>query len=138
MKQTSSEKFEADAAQRDAAHMLLVDYIGKNPEQIARAIEKIIPFFYECTFSGLQIAMNTVNATIASVALNVIKSCATEEDDADKMNLPVDAEEMETAIYYLSRFIKLFGPLAALSNDHSIPAMRMCQEAFGKIDVTSC
>lgn len=138
MKTTKQEQRAAADAKKDAARLLLKDYIVKNPDEIAATIEKIIPFFYDCDLIGLQSAMNTVNATFAAVALDVIKDCANEEDCYDRLSLPVDAEDMKTAIYYLSRFVNLFGPLSALATKSNIPAIRMCQDAFGKIEVTGC
>ena len=138
MKPTNQEKWEADNAKKDAARMLLKDYILKNPDDVVRCIENLIPFFDECDLIGLQTAMNTVNATFAAVALDVIKACANEEESFDRLRLPVDAEDMKTAIYYLSRFINLFGPLSAFASKNDVPAIKMCQEAFGKIEVTGC
>ena len=135
MKPTNEEKRETKVAQEDAARLLLENYITSHPAEIARCIEKIIPFLYGCPLVGLQQAMNTVNATFAAVALDVIKSHANDEESLAE--LPADVEDMKTAIYHLSRFINLFGPLSALAGS-SDPAIKMCQDAFGIIEVTSC
>ena len=129
------ETIEAQKAERQAAHMLLVDYIENHANEIALRIEKIIPFFQECNLHGLQSAMNTVNVTFASVALKVVETQA-EWDDIDDPNrqfLPVDAVQMRHAIYYLSKFISLFGPFSKMceSND---PAINMCKQAFSELE----
>ena len=123
------EIFEAQQAERMAAHKLLVDYIGAHANDIAMCIENIIPFFQECSMHGLQSAMNTVNVTFASVALNVIRSIGESTDEDDRLFLPVDADDMKDAIYYLSRIIELLGPLSSLCGSDD-PAIKMCKSAF--------
>ena len=135
MKPTNDEKWETKVAQENAARLLLENYITSHPAEIAGCIERVVPFLYECPLVGLQQAMNTVNATFASVALDIIKSHANDEESLAE--LPADAEDMKTAICYLSRFIELFGPLSALARSGD-PAIRMCYKVFGKIEITSC
>lgn len=134
MKQTTNEKWEAEMAEKNAARMLLKDYVINHPGDVVFAIENIIPFFSECSLIGLQKAMNTVNATFAAVALDVVKASSEEDDNFDRLQLPVDAEDMKTAIYYLSRFIALFGPLSNLASNTDEPAIKMCRDAFGKVE----
>ena len=47
-------------AEKNAARTLLKEYISSHPQDIMFAIEELIPFFSECSYSGLQDAMNTV------------------------------------------------------------------------------
>ena len=118
-----------------AAHMLLKDFIVNNPNDVVFALREIIPFFRECSLTGLQSAMNTVNVTFASVALDVIKSADEEEDESKRHYLPVGATDMQSAIYYLTKFVDLLGPLSALiRNNYDNPAIKMCTEAFGKYE----
>lgn len=132
---TKREQFEAQAAEKNAARMLLEDYIKNNVKIVALALEEIIPFFYECSLPGLQSCMNTVNVTFASVALNVIESTAEHgnEMDSDRQYLPVDAGEMRKAIYYISKFVEAVGPLSAFCSQDT-PAVKMCRQAFTKIE----
>ena len=130
-----SEKWEADMAQKNAARTLMDAYIAKNPSRVTTAIENIIPFFSECSLSGLQDAMNTVNVAIASVALKVIEDVAEygDGDTSERSYLPVDAKEMQSAVYYLTKFIRLLGPLYALCNDRDVPAIEMTDRAFSEL-----
>jgi hypothetical protein len=67
--------------------------------------------------------------TFASVALNVITSIGEATDEEDRLFLPVDADDMRGAIYYLSRIIELLGPLSHLCGGED-PALKMCRSAF--------
>ena len=128
-------KWEADIAQKNAARTLLKEYIESHPQDIMLAIEEIIPFFSECSLSGLQDAMKTVNVAIASIALKVIEDVAEygDGDSSDRSYLPVDAKEMQEAVYYLTKFIRLLGPLSNLCSNTDIPAIDMTDKAFSKL-----
>ena len=130
-----NEKWEADIAQKNAARTLLKQYIAEHPQDIMFAIEELIPFFSECSFAGLQDAMNTVNVAIASVLLKVIEDIAEYGDgeDTERSFLPVDAKEMQSAVYYLTKFVRLLGPLSHLCSNDKIPAIEMTDRAFGKL-----
>jgi len=128
------EKWEADIAQKNAARTLLKQYIAEHPQDIMFAIEELIPFFSECTYSGLQDAMNTVNVAIASISLKVIEDIAENGDeDSDRSYLPVDAKQMQSAVYYLTKFIRLLGPLSHLCGNDKVPAIEMTDKAFSKL-----
>lgn len=129
------EKREAEWAEKNAARTLLLEYITSHPKEIMFAIEEIIPFFSECTLAGLQDAMNTVNVAIASIALKVIEDVAEygDEDNSERSYLPVDAKEMQTAVYYLTKFIRLLGPLSHICSKRDIPAIKMTDQAFSKL-----
>jgi len=129
------EKWEADMAEKNAARTLLKEYISSHPQDIMFAIEELIPFFSECSLAGLQDAMNTVNVAIASVALKVIEDVAEygDEDSSDRSYLPVDAKELQSAVYYLTKFIRLLGPLSNLCSNDKVPAIEMTDRAFSKL-----
>jgi hypothetical protein len=126
---------EVDMAQKNAARTLLKEYITNHPMDVMCAIEEIIPFFSECSLAGLQGAMNTVNVAIASIALKVIEDVAEFGDDdfSDRSYLPVDAKEMQSAVYYLTKFIRVIGPLSRLCSNKKIPAIDMTDKAFSKL-----
>ena len=131
---SKNEKWEADIAQKNAARTLLKQYIAEHPQDIMFAIEELIPFFSECTYSGLQDAMNTVNVAIASISLKVIEDIAENGDeDSDRSYLPVDAKQMQSAVYYLTKFIRLLGPLSHLCGNDKVPAIEMTDKAFSKL-----
>ena len=131
---SKNEKWEADIAQKNAARTLLKQYIAENPQDIMYAIEELIPFFSECSYSGLQDAMNTVNVAIASMSLKVIEDIAEHGDGetSERSYLPVDAREMQSAVYYLTKFIRLLGPLSHLCGNNKVPAIEMTDRAFTK------
>ena len=131
---SKNEKWEADIAQKNAARTLLKQYIAEHPQDIMFAIEELIPFFSECSYSGLQDAMNTVNVAIASVSLKVIEDVAEYGDgeSSERSYLPVDAKKMQSAIYYLTKFIRLLGPLSHLCGNNKVPAIGMTGRAFTK------
>ena len=127
---------EARNAKKNAAHMLMKEYVTKHVDDVARILSGIIPFFHECSQEGLQSSMNTVNVTFASLALDVIKSTWDEEDDYDRISLPVDAEDMKSAIFYLSKLVDKMAPLSAhVWNNINDPAINLCIEANGDCDI---
>lgn len=118
-----------------AAHTLLEKFVAENPNKIAHVLSSLIAFYGECSQSGLKSAMNTVNVTFASVALDVVKTASLDEGDEGKQYLPVDANEMKISIYYLSKLIKNLDQLSALiENNQSNPAIRLCKNAFSEIE----
>lgn len=124
-------------AQRNAAHLLMKEYVKNNADSVASVLESILPFFQECTYAGLQSSMNTVNVTFASVALDVIKSTwETESESPDRLCLPADATDMKTAIFYLSKIIDKLGMLSCLAeNNKNDPAIKMCIETNYNCDI---
>ena len=132
---SKNEKWENDIAQKNAARTLLKQYIAQNPQDIMYAIEELIPFFNDCSFAGLQDAMNTINAAIASISLKVIEDIAEYGDEAssERSYLPVDAKEMQSAVYYLTKFVRLLGPLSHVCSNTKNPAIEMTERAFSKL-----
>ncbi len=134
---TKDKKFQEEQAKKDAARMLLKNFITNNPTEIQYALEDLIPFFnLECSMSGLHSSLNVVNVTFATVALDVIRSAAEQEIIEERQYLPVDALEMRSAIFCLSKFIEAIEPVAALIRRHiDDPAFKMVTDAFSKEEV---
>lgn len=123
------------SAERKAARMLMMDFIANNPGEIVDAIEGLIPFLGSiCDLSSIKSSMNVVNVTFASVALDVIKS-ASNGDDGERQLLPVDADQMQFAIYYLERFIRMMEPMDRfIRKNKGTPAFTMYEKAFEKFE----
>ena len=124
-------------AERSAARMLMEQWVKENVSEVAHALMELCPFICsECTRADLQKALNTVNITFATVALEVIKSRnEVDEEKECPRCLPADAMEMENALYDLSRFLKMFsamGHLMEINND--TPAFRMSIALCDKVD----
>ena len=130
-------EIKARNAQRNAAHLLMKEYVKNNADSVASVLESILPFFQECTYAGLQSSMNTVNVTFASVALDVIKSTwETEAESSNRLCLPADANDMKIAIYYLSKIIDKLGLLSCMAENHKDdPAIKMCIESNYDCDI---
>lgn len=130
-----NEKWEKDIAKKNAARELLKSYIVSHPQDVMFAVENLVPFFCDCSYAGLQDAMNTINVAIASVSLKVIEDIAEYGDgeDTERSFLPVDAKEMQSAVYYLTKFVRLLGPLSHLLSNKEVPAIDMTDEAFSEL-----
>ena len=132
---TKEEKLEI--AQRAAAHQLMTQFVTENAAEVARVLETLVPFINgESNLSDLKGDMNTVNITFATVALGVIKS--RNESDGKGVNplsLPVDAMQMQDALYDLARFFKAFEPLASyIEGNSEMPAFKMSMNCFDTVD----
>lgn len=130
MKQDSSlsPEMQKRMADNQATAMLMEQWVRDNVKEIAFALSDIVPFICsECNLSDLKDRMNTVNVTFASVALDVIKVRNEQENSNGIMLcLPVDAMEMQNALYDLSRFMKKFNRLGSLlERNEEMPAFRM-------------
>lgn len=116
---------------KNAAVLLLDDYIRQNSKKVAGVLADIIPFFDECSWDGLRSAVSCVNTTFATVALDVIKDHdAKDEDDPDRRLLPCGADDMQQAVFYLTKFINLLGPFFYTFDRRGVPAIDMCRNAF--------
>lgn len=126
-------------ANRIAAHRLMTQWVVENANELASDMADLVAFICEeCSFSGLQGALNTVNITFATVALEVVKQRNENEDEARErmpLCLPADAMEMQNSLYDLSRFLAKFRRLASLlERNEKMPAFRMTVESFYKAD----
>lgn len=123
--------------ERNAAHLLMTKFVEREADDIASALECIIPMYFEITYDGLEKSMSVVNQTFASVALQLIKhnSCL-DPEDPDCMTLPVGAGEMQDALTELSKFIHSMRTLLFMLYDkhHDDPAVKLADETFSKYD----
>ena len=122
-----------------AAHRLMTQWVVENANELASDMADLVAFICEeCGFSDLQGALNTVNITFATVALEVVKQRNENEDEARErmpLCLPADAIEMQNSLYDLSRFLAKFSRLASLlERNEKMPAFRMTVESFYKAD----
>lgn len=139
MKQDSSLSHEQlkRMADNQATEMLMEQWVRDNVKEIAFALSDIVPFICgECNLSDLKDRLNTVNVTFASVALDVIR-VRNEQENGNGMTLclPVDAMEMQNALYDLSRFMKKFNRLGSLlERNEEMPAFRMAISNDNDVD----
>lgn len=129
-------KMDTILAERMAAHQLMTQFVKDNASEVAHAISELVPFICgEANLSSLKSDLNTVNITFATVALDVIRSRNNEDREGIPLCLPVDALEMQNALYELSRFFKMFAPMAALFElNKDMPAFKMSISCFDTVD----
>ena len=128
-----------DFAERQAALMLMQQWVKENTDKLTDALLDLVPFICgECNTTELQRHMNVVNVTFADIALSVIRSrneCDADRSSQEPMSLPADAMEMQNAVYDLSRFLKKFQELGSLlENNSELPAFRMAVSKFDQLD----
>ena len=123
--------------ERNAAHLLLTKFVEREADDIASALEPIIPMYFDITYDGLEKSMSVVNQTFASVALQLIShnSCL-DPKDPDNMTLPVGAKEMQETLCELSKFIHAMRTLLFMLYDkhRDDPAVKLADETFSKYD----
>ena len=129
-------KMDTILAERMAAHQLMTQFVKDNASEVAHAISELVPFICgEADLSSLKSDLNTVNITFATVALDVIRSRNNEDREGIPLCLPVDALEMQNALYELSRFFKMFAPMADLFElNKDMPAFKMSISCFDTVD----
>ena len=129
-------KMDTILAERMAAHQLMTQFVKDNASEVAHAISELVPFICgEANLSSLKSDLNTVNITFATVALDVIRSRNNEDKEGVPLCLPVDALEMQNALYELSRFFKMFAPMADLFElNKDMPAFKMSISCFDTVD----
>ena len=85
--------------QEHAAHLLMVEFVKRESDHIARALESIIPLEHEVSYESLEQDMGVVNQTFASIALQLIAhNSLLDPTDPDNMVLPVGAKVMNDTI----------------------------------------
>lgn len=132
-----TEKEKLEIAERAAAHQLMTQFVTDNAKDIARVIESLVPFMNEeSSLSDLKSDMNTVNITFATVALDVIRlRNESNGKGVNPLSLPVDAMQMQNALYDLARFFKAFEPLASfIEENKNMPAFKMSISCFDTVD----
>ena len=129
-------KMDTILAERMAANQLMTQFVKDNASEVAHAISELVPFICgEADLSSLKSDLNTVNITFATVALDVIRSRNNEDREGIPLCLPVDALEMQNALYELSRFFKMFAPMANLfEQNKDMPAFKMSISCFDTVD----
>ena len=129
-------KMDTILAERMAAHQLMTQFVKDNASEVAHAISELVPFICgEANLSSLKSDLNTVNITFATVALDVIRSRNNEDREGVPLCLPADALEMQNALYELSRFFKMFAPMADLFElNKDMPAFKMSISCFDTVD----
>lgn len=131
------EKTNEKLAEKNAAHQLMIELVKENASEVANAISMLTPFLCgECNLSELKSALNVVNITFATVALDVIESRnENNETEHIPLCLPVDAMEMQNALYTLSRFLKKFAPLANfMEQNKDMPAFKLSISSYDQVD----
>lgn len=132
-----SKDIQAEIAERSAIHMLMEKWVSENASEVAHVFEELVPFICgECNLSELKSALNVVNITFATIALETIRERNNKNNENDFPRcLPADATEMQNSLYNLSQFLKLFEPMGGLiERNENTPAFRMSISTFGKID----
>ena len=116
-----------------AAHLLMTEFVKREADDIARALERIIPLKDEITYESLENNMSVVNQTFASIALQLIHHNSNlDPTDAENMTLPVGAKKMNDTIEDMARFIQSVRTLLWMLQDKhkDDPAIKMTDQAF--------
>lgn len=101
-----NEKWQKRFNDEHAAHLLMTEFVKREADHIARALESIIPLRHEISYDSLEKNMGVVNQTFASIALQLIHhNSGLEPGDPDSLHLPVGAKTMGETIEDLSKFI---------------------------------
>ena len=119
--------------QASAAHMLMIEFVKREADHIARALESIIPLEAEVSYESLEQGMGVVNHTFASIALQLIAhNSLLDPNDPDKMVLPVGAKTMNDTIEEMSKFIHSVRTLLWVIQEkfQYDPAIKLAGEAF--------
>ena len=129
-----SEKDVKTLAEIRAAHQLMQNWVRENVNEVANALEELIPFMIgECNLADLNRDLNIVNTTFATIALEVIKA---NNRDSNDLCLPVDANRMQNTIYDLTKFFRILNRLdTMLQINRDNPAFRMCMSAFDEVEI---
>jgi len=123
--------------ERNAAHLLMTEFVKREASEIARALEGIVTLHDEVTYESLTENMSVVNQTFASIALTLIDhNAGLDPNDNDNMILPVGAKKMKGTIEDLSKFIKstrvLLWMLFEKFQDDS--AVKLARDTFWEYD----
>ena len=133
----SNEELMKKQNEQKAAHLLMTEFVKREADDIAKALENIIPLSNEVTYETLEQSMGVVNQTFASIALQLIAhNSLLDPKDPNNMTLPVGAKTMNDTIEELSKFIhSVRGLLWILQEKHSDDAaVKLADATFGKYD----
>ena len=126
-------------ANRIAAHQLMTQWVKDNADDVAHSMSELASYICgENDLASIQMSLNTVNVTFATIALEVVKQRNDSEEDGSKrmpLCLPADAIEMQNALYDFSRFMKKFASIAHLiERNEEMPAFKMSVTAYDHVD----
>jgi hypothetical protein len=133
----SNKEFMKEQRERQAAHMLMVDYVKNNADLIAEVLEPIVATWFEISYASLKDSMGVVSQVFAGIALELIEhNSGLDPEDVENMVLPVGAKTMNNTIEQLSKLINAVQPLFVLFIDKEIkdPALEMTRQAFYKYE----
>ena len=128
-----NEKLEKEMNQRNAAHLLMTEFVKREASDIARALENIVPLEDDVSYESLEQSMGVVNQTFASIALQLIHhNSLLDPTDPDNMVLPVGAKTMNETIEEMSKFIHSIRLLLWTLQDRyrDDPAIKLAREVF--------
>ena len=133
----SNEEFEKHHNEQRAAHMLMVEFVKRNADTIATALQPMIALWGEVTYESLKDNVSVVSQVFAGVALTLIDhNSSLEPSDPDNMILPVGAKTMNSTIDELSKFItssrELF--LFLIGKNLDDPAIELVRRTFFKYE----
>ena len=135
MSNKKDEAWQKKLNQEHAAHLLMVEFVKREADHIARALESIIPLEHEVSYESLEQDMGVVNQTFASIALQLIAhNSLLDPTDPDNMVLPVGAKVMNDTIEEMSKFIHSVRLLLWILQEkfQDDPAVKLAGEVFYK------
>lgn len=133
----SNEKFMEKINERRSAHLLMTEFVKREADEIARALESIVALYNEVSYDSLSESMGVVNQTFASIALQLIShNDGLDPNDPNNMILPVGAKKMNNTIDELSKFIQsnrllLWMLFEKFQND---AAIKLARDTFWEYD----
>ena len=129
----SNETLKKKQNEERAAHLLMTEFVKREADDIARALENIIPLENEVSYESLEQSMGVVNQTFASIALQLIHhNSLLDPTDPDNMVLPVGAKTMNDTIEEMSKFIHSVRMLLFMLQERYAedPAVKLASETF--------
>ena len=123
--------------ERNAAHMLMTEFVKREADDIANALESIVTLYQEVSYETLTENMCVVNQAFASIALTLIDhNSSLDYDDPDNMILPVGANKMKSTIDDLSKFIQStrFLLFMLFEKHQEDSAVKLARETFWDYD----
>lgn len=135
MSNKKDEAWQKKLNQEHAAHLLMTEFVKREADHIARALESIIPLEHEVSYESLEQGMGVVNQTFASIALQLIAhNSLLDPTDPDNMVLPVGAKVMNDTIEEMSKFIHSVRLLLWILQEkfQDDPAVKLAGEVFYK------
>ena len=124
---------DAKQCEKEAARLLMTNYVERNIREFVMALIDLVPFFDEHTVGSLKGATNIVNATFATIALDVVEDLYNKDfDDPDRRLLPYSPRDMESAIRSLTGLVRSINYLGHLLDKPEDPAINTCRKAYAR------